>query len=281
MLFRKRKWLVAVLLIAMVSLLAGCVPEDHTTTTEDLLVGNFWERNVVYWFALLLDTFADWAGGEYGLSILFLTIVVRTLILPLTIKQFKSSKAMQALQPELTKIREKFKDNPQKQQEETMKLFQMHQVNPLAGCLPLLIQMPIFIALYNAIYWNPDIRSHTFLWLELGKTDPYYILPVLAAATTYIQTKMMPQQPNNAMQMIMFIFPVLIFVMSMSFPAALPLYWVFSNIYTIIQNYFLYVRGNKNTPALAGIDANAAANSNSGAKAGAKSGSKPKGAAKK
>ena len=80
---------------------------------------------------------------------------------------------MQALQPELAKLKEKHKDNPQKQQEETMKLFQQHKVNPLAGCLPLIVQMPIFIALYNSIYMNENIREHTFLWLQLGEKDPY------------------------------------------------------------------------------------------------------------
>ncbi|PZD96628.1 hypothetical protein DNH61_07490 [Paenibacillus sambharensis] len=242
MLFRNKKWWLVLGLVGLMAVLSGCAPADHTTTTEDLLKGNFWEKNVVYWFALMLDTFADWFTGSYGLSILLLTIIVRTLILPLTLKQYRSSKAMQAIQPEMQKIRQKFKDNPQKQQEETMKLFQQHQINPLAGCLPLLIQMPIFIALYNAIYWNPDIRTHEFLWLQLGEKDPYYILPVIAAITTFIQSKMMPQQPNNPMQAILLIFPVLIFVMAMSFPAALPLYWIYSNIYTIIQNYFLYVR---------------------------------------
>ncbi|MFC3342385.1 YidC/Oxa1 family membrane protein insertase [Paenibacillus abyssi] len=229
-------------MVMLVILLTGCVPTDHTTTIDELREGNFWEKNVVYWFALMLDSFAGWFSGSYGLSILLLTIIVRTMILPLTLKQYRSSKAMQALQPEMKKIRDKYKDNPQKQQEETMKLFQQHQVNPLAGCLPLLIQMPIFIALYNAIYWNPEIREHTFLWLQLGEKDPYYILPIIAAITTYIQSKMMPQMPNNPMQAILLIFPVLIFVMAMSFPAALPLYWIYSNIYTIIQNYFLYVR---------------------------------------
>lgn len=244
--FRNRKWLVLLAVSAMV-LLAGCAPVDHTTSTEDLLEGNFWERNVVYWFATMLDQFAEWFGGSYGLSILLLTIIVRTLILPLTLKQYRSSKAMQALQPELQKLRTKYKDNPQKQQEETMKLFQQHQVNPLAGCLPIFIQMPIFIALYNAIYWNPAIRTHEFLGIQLGvapNAQEWYawLLPVVAAITTFVQSKMMPQQPNNPMQAILLIFPVLIFVMSLSFPSALPLYWIFSNIYTIIQNYFLYVR---------------------------------------
>nr|WP_229725682.1 YidC/Oxa1 family membrane protein insertase [Paenibacillus abyssi] len=238
----KKKWYLVITMVMLVILLTGCVPTDHTTTIDELREGNFWEKNVVYWFALMLDSFAGWFSGSYGLSILLLTIIVRTMILPLTLKQYRSSKAMQALQPEMKKIRDKYKDNPQKQQEETMKLFQQHQVNPLAGCLPLLIQMPIFIALYNAIYWNPEIREHTFLWLQLGEKDPYYILPIIAAITTYIQSKMMPQMPNNPMQAILLIFPVLIFVMAMSFPAALPLYWIYSNIYTIIQNYFLYVR---------------------------------------
>lgn len=245
----KRTWLTVLGVVLVTLFLSGCAPSDHTIKTEDLLEGNFWEKNVVYWFALMLDTFASWFGGEYGFAIILLTIIVRTIILPLTLKQYRSSKAMQALQPELAEIKKKHKDNPQKQQEETMKLFQQHRVNPLAGCLPLIVQMPIFIALYNAIYWNENIRTHEFLGIQLGspvnEQEWYaYILPVVAAITTFVQSKMMSSQQKMmpAMQGIMLIFPVLIFVMALSFPAALPLYWVFSNIYTIIQNYFLYGR---------------------------------------
>lgn len=239
---RKRKLYIGLAIVLLVAILSGCAPVDHTTKTEDLIHGNFWEKNVVYWFAVALDSFAKLFWGQYGLSILLLTIIVRTLILPLTLKQYRSSKAMQALQPELKKLQAKHKDDPKKQQEETMKLFQKHQVNPLAGCFPLIIQMPIFIALYNAIYWNPDIREHSFLWMQLGSPDPYYILPVLAAATTFIQQKMMSSQMNSQMQSLMFIFPILIFVMAMNFAAALPLYWIYSNIFTIVQTYFLYGR---------------------------------------
>ena len=236
------------LIAASVLLLAGCSPAaDHTTSTEDLLEGNFWERNFVYYFALLLDTFAEWLGGNYGLSILLLTVIVRTLILPLTLKQYKSSKAMQAIQPELKKLQEKYKNNQQKLQEETMKLFMQHQINPMAGCLPILVQMPIFIALYNAIYWNPAIRDYSFLGIQLGLAPQQqgviaWLLPILTAVFTYVQQKMVPQQPTGPMQAILMIFPVMMFVMSLSFPAALPLYWLYSSIYTIIQNYFLYVR---------------------------------------
>lgn len=232
---------------AALLLLAGCSPVDHTASTEDLLHGNFWERNFVYYFAVMLDTFAEWLGGNYGLSILLLTVIVRTLILPLTLKQYKSSKAMQAIQPEIRKLQEKYKNNQQKLNEEMMKLFMQHQINPMAGCLPLIVQMPIFIALYNAIYWNPDIREYSFLGIQLGLAPQEqgiiaWLLPIIAATTTYIQSKMMPQQATGPMKAILMIFPVMIFVMALSFPAALPLYWVYSNIYTIIQNYFLYVR---------------------------------------
>lgn len=102
-----------------------------------------------------------------------------------------------------------------------MRLFQENKVNPMAGCLPLIVQMPIFIALYNSIYYNPHLREHTFLWLELGKPDHLFILPVLAALTTFIQTRMMtkmnPVQQQVPMQFMMMIYPVLIFVMSYNF----------------------------------------------------------------
>lgn len=263
-----RKWLVAAGLTIMMLVLAGCgTPANHTTSTEQLQSGNFWEKYVVYYFALTLDKFADWMGGQYGLAILLLTIVVRTIILPLTIKQYKSSKAMQAIQPEIAKLREKYKDNPQKMQEEMMKLYQTHQVNPMAGCFPLIIQMPIFIALYNAIYWNPDIREHSFLWLKLGEKDPTYILPIIAAITTFVQSKMM--QKTQTMQApgmgaMLLIMPVMIFVMAMNFPAALPLYWVYSNVYTIVQNYFLYVFPNRKDKKNNEGNSNANGNSNKG-----------------
>lgn len=244
----------------MMAVLSGCGQSATVThTIEDLEQGNFWERNVVRYFAEALELFARWFHGEYALAVLVMVIVVRTLILPLTMKQVKSSKAMQAIQPELQKIQKKYKDDPQKVQQETMRLFQENKVNPMAGCLPLIVQMPIFIALYNSIYYNPHLREHSFLWLELGKPDHLFILPALAAITTYLQTKMMssmnPMQQQGPMQFMLMVYPVLIFIMSYNFPSALPLYWVFSNLYTIGQNYFLY-RG-KGTPpqaAVAGAD---------------------------
>lgn len=247
-----RKWLLGLMLVLATLVLSGCTPQDMDVTlkTEDLLTGNWWEKNVVYYFSLVLDTFAGWFGNSYVLAILMLTIIVRTAILPLTLKQYRSSKAMQAVQPEIKEIQKKYKDNPQKLQEEMMKLYQKHNINPLSGCLPLLVQMPIFIALYNAIFWNSEIRLDTLVGLSLGDVSPWYFLPIIAAITTWLQTKMMQtaqkgQQQMPGMNIIMGIFPIMIFVMALQFPMALPLYWVFSNLYTIVQNYFLYVRSPK------------------------------------
>lgn len=200
----------------------------------------FWETYCVGPLSDLLDWFAKHLFDQYGLAILLLTIIIRFLILPLTLKQYRSSKQMQALQPELKKLKEKYKDDVKKQQEETMKLFQKNGVNPLAGCFPLIIQMPVLIALYQSIMRNETIREHSFLWLKLGEPDHLYILPLIAAFTTFMQQKVMATQTNPQMKALMYIFPVLIFFMSMNFASALPLYWVYTNTFTIVQSYILY-----------------------------------------
>ncbi|MBW4084811.1 YidC/Oxa1 family membrane protein insertase [Paenibacillus sp. S150] len=254
---KRGKWFFLLgVMVLMIAVLSGCAPTTTVThTTEDLKNGGFWQSNVVYYFATALDTFARWFNGQYGLAVLVMVIIVRTIILPLTMKQVKSSRAMQAIQPELEKIKKKYKDTPEKVQQETMRLFQENKVNPMAGCLPLIVQMPIFIALYNSIYYNPSLREHSFLWLQLGKPDHLFILPLLAAATTFLQTRMMtkmnPVQQQGPMQFMMMVYPVLIFIMSYNFPSALPLYWFYSNLYTIIQNYFLYRNNDKTKLAVA------------------------------
>ncbi|MCZ8524119.1 MULTISPECIES: membrane protein insertase YidC [Paenibacillus] len=225
---------------AVFLLLAGCSPANTPIDPSK----SMWDRFAVGPLASTLDWFADLMWGSYGLSILVVTIIIRLIILPLTLKQYRSSKRMQDLQPEMKKIKDKYKDDPKKQQEETMKLFQKEGVNPLAGCLPVVVQMPILIALYNAIMRNTEIGTHSFLWMQLGTKDPYYILPLLAALTTFLQQKVMSSQMNPQMQSLMFIFPILIFVMAMNFASALPLYWVYSNIFTIVQSYFLYRKPN-------------------------------------
>lgn len=250
-----KKWLLLIAVIALVAVLAGCSSANTThVTTEDLKTSeSFWKANVVYWFSLALDTFAKWFGGEYGLAILLLVVIVRTLILPLTIKSVKSSRNMQKIQPLIKEIQTKYKDTPEKIQAETMKLFQEHKVNPMAGCLPLIIQMPIYIALYNSILYNSNISQHTFLWMELGSPDKLFVLPVLVAVSMFFQTwymmKQNPSQQQGPMQFMLWVYPILMFVMSYQFASALPLYWFYSNIYTIVQNFFLYRNNDKEVAA--------------------------------
>ena len=139
-------------------------------------------------------------------------------------------------------MKEKYKTNQQKLNEETMKLFQKHNVNPLAGCVPLLIQMPILIAFYQSIMYNVHIREATFLFLQLGQKDPTYILPILAAATTYLQQKTMSTMnaDNPQTKMLLYLMPAMILFISATLPSALSLYWFYSNLFSIGQNYFLY-----------------------------------------
>ena len=161
------------------------------------------------------------------------------------IKQTRSSKAMQALQPEMKAMREKYSSKDQKTQQklqqETMALFQKHGVNPMAGCFPLIVQMPILIGFYHAISRTREIAEQSFLWFDLGDKDPYFILPIVAGITTFIQQKLMMagQEHNPQMAMMLWMMPIMIVVFAFNFPAALSLYWVVGNLFMIVQTYFI------------------------------------------
>lgn len=222
-------------------LLTGCSEIKQPITSEST---GFWNEYIVYPLSWLIKETANLLGS-YGLSIIVVTILIRLVLLPLMIKQTKSSKAMQALQPEMKALREKYSSKDQKTQQklqqETMALFSKHGVNPMAGCFPLIVQMPILIGFYHAISRTPELKVGTFLWFELGKADPLYILPILAGITTFIQQKLMMagQDHNPQMAMMLWMMPIMIMVFAFSFPAALSLYWVVGNLFMIAQIYFI------------------------------------------
>lgn len=230
----RKKAIVLFALLALV-VLTGCT--DMSDITKDS--PGIWNQWFVYPLSELLIWVAKFFNDSYGLSIIVVTIIIRLVLLPLMIQQTKSSKALQALQPELEKLREKYSSKDQrtqqKLQQETMELFQKHGVNPLAGCLPILIQMPILVAFYHAIMRTADIRTHTFLWFSLGSPD--YILAFVAGLTTFLQQKLIMRQapPNPQMTMMLYVMPILIIIFAINFPSALSLYWVIGNIFMIVQ----------------------------------------------
>ncbi|MEB1808246.1 MAG: YidC family membrane integrase SpoIIIJ [Bacillaceae bacterium] len=249
-----RKLGLTLLLISMLVLLTGCFNLEEPINAESTGV---WDRYLVYPLSWLIIYFADVFNDSFGMAIIIVTILLRTLILPLMIKQTKSAKAMQAIQPEMQKLREKYsaKDQKtqQKLQQETMKMFQEKGVNPLAGCLPLFIQMPILLAFYHAIMRTEEIGHQQFLWFYLDVPDPI-LLPLIAGITTFIQQKMMMVTDNPQMKILLYMMPIMIFVFAMFFPAALTLYWVVGNLFMIIQTYFITGPnvGKKDEPASAG-----------------------------
>lgn len=230
----KKKVVVLFALLALV-VLTGCT--DMSDITKDS--PGIWNRWFVYPLSELLTWVAKFFNDSYGLSIIIVTIIIRLILLPLMIQQTKSSKALQALQPELEKLRAKYSSKDQltqqKLQQETMELFQKHGVNPLAGCLPILIQMPILVAFYHAIMRTAEIRTHTFLWFSLSSPD--YILAFVAGLTTFLQQKLIMRQapPNPQMKIMLYVMPILIIIFAINFPSALSLYWVIGNIFMIIQ----------------------------------------------
>ncbi|MBA4537661.1 YidC family membrane integrase SpoIIIJ [Bacillus aquiflavi] len=239
----KRRILLLIGLFSLITILTGCTEFNQPITSEST---GFWNQYIVYPLSWLITKVAVMIGGSYGLSIILVTILIRLAILPLMIKQTKSSKAMQALQPELQKLKEKYsskdQQTQQKLQQEMMGLFQKHGVNPFAGCFPLLIQLPILMGFYHAINRTPEIKNQAFLWFELGEKDPFFILPLIAGATTFIQQKVMmagTEGQNPQMAMMLWMMPIMIIIFAINLPAALPLYWVVGNIFMIIQTYFI------------------------------------------
>lgn len=243
---RKKVWLL-VAMAGILALLSGCTEVNQPITKEST---GIWNEYFVYPLSWLITYFAELFNENYGLSIVVVTILVRTLLLPLNIKQLKSSKAMQDIQPELQEIRKqhssKDSQTQQKLQKETMELFQKNGVNPLAGCFPIVLQMPILIGIYHAIMRTDAIKTHSFLWVQLGEPDPYFILPIVAAGATFLQQKLMmagttanqnSQMPQ--MTMMLYIMPVMIGVVSIFFPSALALYWVVGNIFMVAQTLFI------------------------------------------
>ncbi|MDE5414957.1 membrane protein insertase YidC [Alkalihalobacterium chitinilyticum] len=230
-----------ILLIGCTLLLASCGATTQPITAESTGV---WNHYFVYPLSWLITFVAQLFNGSFGLSIIVVTIFIRLMILPLTLKQNRSSRVMQAIKPEMEALKDRYnmKDpkEQQKFQKEMLSIYQKHGVNPMAGCLPILIQMPVLMAFYFAIMRTEEIARHSFLWFNLGSPDPLFILPIVAAVTTFIQGKLTMRTLPANMQVTIYIMPAMILMAALAMPSALALYWVIGNLFMIVQSYFLY-----------------------------------------
>ena len=179
--------------------------------------------------------------ANYGLAIILLTLVIKLVLYPLTLKQVKGMKAMQELQPKMKELQEKYKGNSEKLNKEMAILYKESGVNPLSGCLPLIVQMPILMGIFYAIRDYHYATMPSFLWIaDLSGPDPIYLLPILSAATTFIQQKQTATDTNAQAKMMMNLMPLFIGYISITFPAGLVLYWVVSNVFQIAQQWWMY-----------------------------------------
>ncbi|MCM0594598.1 membrane protein insertase YidC [Weissella uvarum] len=205
-----------------------------------------WSGVIVYAFSRSILGVSAWLGNNYGLGIIAYTILIRLLILPLMANQTESTIKMQEIQPELQALQKKYSSRDEESmmamQAEQKALYKAAGVNPFASFIPLLVQLPILMALYSAIQSTQALQHGTFLWVQLGERDPYFILPLLAAVFTFLSSYivMAGQPEKNGMTTAMtFLMPIMIFIFAINVPSVLSLYWVVSNAFQVAQTWTL------------------------------------------
>ena len=179
--------------------------------------------------------------GNWGWTIIVLTLIIKLAFFPLSAASFRSMGKMKLLTPKMTAIRERHKDDPQKMNQAMMELYKTEKVNPLGGCLPILIQTPVFMALYSVVLASVELRNAPWLgWIhDLSTPDPFLLLPVLMAVSMFIQTKLNPAPADPIQAKMMMIMPLVFSVMFFFFPSGLVLYWVVNNVLSIAQQWVI------------------------------------------
>jgi YidC/Oxa1 family membrane protein insertase len=178
---------------------------------------------------------------NYGIAIIIITVIIKILFFPLTHKSYKSMKDMQKLQPKMAELKEKHKDDKEALNRSIMEMYRTHKVNPLGGCLPMVVQIPVFFALYKALMFSIELRHAPFmLWItDLSAKDPYYVTPIIMGATMFIQQKMTPTSMDPIQAKMMLALPVVFTFMFLNFPAGLVIYWLVNNVLTIAQQAYI------------------------------------------
>jgi YidC/Oxa1 family membrane protein insertase len=178
---------------------------------------------------------------NYGLAIIIITVILKIFFFPLTHKSYKSMKGMSKLQPKMAALREKYKNDKDAMNRAVMELYRDHKVNPLGGCLPMVVQIPVFFALYKALMYAIELRHAPFMfWItDLSDKDPYYVTPVIMGISMFFQQKMTPSNMDAMQQKIMLGLPVIFTFMFLNFPSGLVMYWLVNNILTIGQQMYI------------------------------------------
>lgn len=234
--FKKRKrLLLAVTMIGLMVFLTACGTEPVTSESTGI-----WEGVIIYNFARAIIWVSDFFGGNYGVGIIIVTMFIRALLIPFTHFQQKNMQQMNELNPELNELRDKYSakdtETQEKLKEEQQRLYSEAGVNPYMGCLPMLIQMPVFIALYQAVNRTDILATGNFLWVNLGKPDPYFILPILAGLFTLGNSVMMSMgRPQAGNKVLTYMMPLFIVFITVRLSSALALYFTVSNGFSVIQ----------------------------------------------
>ena len=182
--------------------------------------------------------------NSYGLSIILLTVLIKILLYPLTLKSFTSMKELQKVQPLMKELQAQYKEDKQKLNQEMMKLYSEHKINPMGGCLPMLLQIPILFALYKVFFSAIELRHTSFYivgtWLpDLSAKDPYFITPILMGLSQFVMQKMTPTTGDATQQKVMLFMPVFFTILFLSFPSGLVIYWLISNVLSILQQTYI------------------------------------------
>ena len=203
--------------------------------------------NPLFW---LLDKIHD-VVGNWGWSIVLLTVLVKLVLFPLSAKAYKSMARMRKLGPEMQRLKEMYGDDRQKMSQEMMKFYQKEKINPLGGCLPILVQMPVFIALYWMLLESVELRHAPFMfWIQdLSVKDPFFILPILMGISMFVQQMLNPTPPDPMQAKIMKMLPIIFTFFFLWFPAGLVIYWVVNNIISVAQQYVI-TRNIENDPSV-------------------------------
>lgn len=206
----------------------------------DLTVDYGW----LWWLAKPLFSLLNWIHGflgNWGLSIIALTIIIKAAFYKLSATSYRSMAKMRKLSPKMAELKERYGDDRQRMSQEVMKLYKTEKVNPLGGCLPVLVQMPVFLALYWVLMESVELRhAPFFLWIQdLSVRDPYFVLPLLMGLTMFVQFKLNPAPPDPTQARIMQMMPIVFTFLFLFFPAGLVLYWVTNNALSIAQQYFI------------------------------------------